>query len=411
MRVEIKDIAKIKSAIIDIEGISVIAGCNGSGKSTIFKAIYSMCQSYGNLVEKVSTSRRESMSNVIDKWESVRMDDEDIPFFIEGVGEKFIRQMKDFDISWENLHRENIDLILSSCLIEASKVEKDELYSELLKVIQTPFEEHAKFIIERQFMYSFKGQLTTLGHAKKAKVSISLGKQEAKVAFLNNKIVDYSINQITMEEPVYIETNSYLDTLAYNRRRYPYRQSRTISRAMFADVNESNITLEKYKKNAEAKKICEQIMDNVTNGELVYSSSGEMKYRERDIKEEIYSENIASGLKNILLIQKMLSSGFIEESTLLLIDEPEVNLHPEWQVKFAEILVLIYKQLKTKIILNTHSPYFMRAIECKLAEYEIADKGKYYYMRTDNNKEYYAQDVTGKTEVVYETMYRPLENL
>ncbi len=410
MRIEIKGIAKIKSAKIDIEGITVIAGCNGSGKSTIFKAIYSMCQSYGNLTEKVFNSRRESISNVLDQWDSKRVNSEEMIFYMGNLGEKFIRAMRELGITWEDLQRGDIDTLLSSCAIETSKVEREELYYELLKVIQTPFEEHAKFVIERQFMNSFNRQISTLGHSRQSKVILSKGKQESRVTFKNNKLIEHTNYQISMEEPIYIETSSYLDSLS-NTWRNALRQSRTVSRAMFANSDEKHITLEQYNKIIEAKKICDQIMNDVTNGELVYSNSGEIRYRERDIKEEIYSENIASGLKNILLIQKMLSTGFIGASTLLLIDEPEVNLHPEWQVRFAEILVLIYKRINTKIIINTHSPYFMRAIECKLAEHEIADKGKYYYMHTENNKEYYAKDVTGKTEEVYETMYKPLEDL
>jgi predicted ATPase len=120
---------------------------------------------------------------------------------------------------------------------------------------------------------------------------------------------------------------------------------------------------------------------------------------------------VASGLKNILVIQKMIENGKLNSNTLLIIDEPEVNLHPEWQVKFAEIIVLMNLKMKVRTILNTHSPYFMRAIESKMAEHEIADKAKYYYMNNANNGEYSAEDVTDRTEIVYSTMYKPLEEL
>ena len=88
-----------------------------------------------------------------------------------------------------------------------------------------------------------------------------------------------------------------------------------------------------------------------------------------------------------------------------------MNLHPEWQVKFAEILVLLYKELGIRIILNTHSPYFMRAIETKMAEQEIADMGRYYFMQEVAPHRFVAEDVTGRTEIVYQTMYKPLEGL
>ena len=45
------------------------------------------------------------------------------------------------------------------------------------------------------------------------------------------------------------------------------------------------------------------------------------------------------------------------------LDEPEIHLHPAWQVIFAELIVLIQKEFNMHILLNTHSPYFLNAIE------------------------------------------------
>lgn len=53
----------------------------------------------------------------------------------------------------------------------------------------------------------------------------------------------------------------------------------------------------------------------------------------------------------------------------------------------------------------------MRAIETKLAEQELADMGRYYFMKEVSPRRFVAEDVTGKTEIVYRTMYKPLEGL
>lgn len=66
----------------------------------------------------------------------------------------------------------------------------------------------------------------------------------------------------------------------------------------------------------------------------------------------------------------------------MILDEPEINLHPEWQIKYAEIMVEMQKLFDLRIVITTHSPYFMQAIEystklkgikeryhCYLAEY------------------------------------------
>ena len=40
--------------------------------------------------------------------------------------------------------------------------------------------------------------------------------------------------------------------------------------------------------------------------------------------------NTASGIKQIGVVQLLLSNRKLQENSVLIIDEPEVNLHPEW---------------------------------------------------------------------------------
>ena len=63
---------------------------------------------------------------------------------------------------------------------------------------------------------------------------------------------------------------------------------------------------------------------------------------------------------------------------ILIIDEPEVNLHPEWQVKFAEILVLIASELNVSLYINTHSPMFIEAITLYSEFYDLLDETNVY---------------------------------
>ncbi len=47
-----------------------------------------------------------------------------------------------------------------------------------------------------------------------------------------------------------------------------------------------------------------------------------------------------------------------KENDLLIIDEPEMNLHPESQAKLLEIFGILVN-LGIKLLITTHSPYFM----------------------------------------------------
>lgn len=92
-------------------------------------------------------------------------------------------------------------------------------------------------------------------------------------------------------------------------------------------------------------------------------------------------------------------------------DEPETNLHPEWHLKFAEILVLMYKNMGVVSVVNSYSPYFIRALEVMMANYGIKDKGSFYFVKEKMKNRYIAENVTKNTESIYETLYKPLENL
>ena len=94
----------------------------------------------------------------------------------------------------------------------------------------------------------------------------------------------------------------------------------------------------------------------------------------------------------------------------ILIDEPETNLHPEWHLKFAEILILLKERMNLNIMVSSHSPYFIRALEIKTADYGVKEYGSFYLMKADGNA-FAAEDVTECTDKIYKQMYRPLELL
>ena len=94
---------------------------------------------------------------------------------------------------------------------------------------------------------------------------------------------------------------------------------------------------------------------------------------------------LASGLKSYSIIRMLLDHGYLSRESLLIIDEPEVHLHPEWQLKIAELLVLIAKELKIKMILTTHSPYFLQALNVFNKKYSMKKKTHFYLARREKS--------------------------
>ena len=117
--------------------------------------------------------------------------------------------------------------------------------------------------------------------------------------------------------------------------------------------------------------------------------------------------NTSSGIKQIGIIQLLLLKEKLKQDSFLIIDEPEVNLHPEWQFKFAEILVILAKELNITIYLNSHSPTFIESIDAFSEFYDIEEyvnyyltqeseiEGKYDFIKVNSNELYKIYDNLG----------------
>ena len=174
-------------------------------------------------------------------------------------------------------------------------------------------------------------------------------------------------------------------------------------------AHEDEKSYEEYTESKKVREIIEYIVGKVTHGTLKNDSSG-ISFVDEKGQKSVELSNLSAGLKVFIVIQTLLENGSLKQGDILLIDEPEVNLHPEWQVVLAEVLVLLRKKLGIVLYINSHSPYFIRAIEVKLAQNEIASDGK-FYLTVLEGVLCHVEDVTQETERIYELLYKPLENL
>ncbi|TOA95528.1 AAA family ATPase, partial [Vibrio parahaemolyticus] len=77
---------------------------------------------------------------------------------------------------------------------------------------------------------------------------------------------------------------------------------------------------------------------------------------------KIRSSNVASGIKSLGIFDMLVQSGHASDNTILILDEPEVNLHPKWQIVYAKNIVELVRN-GANIIVTTHSPYMLEALK------------------------------------------------
>ena len=64
MKLTLKNIGKFNNAEIDLNGITVIAGENNTGKSTISKALYCVFNSFSHNGEQIKREKRNKVVNL-----------------------------------------------------------------------------------------------------------------------------------------------------------------------------------------------------------------------------------------------------------------------------------------------------------------------------------------------------------
>ena len=151
-------------------------------------------------------------------------------------------------------------------------------------------------------------------------------------------------------------------------------------------------------------------LGTVVQGEMVQNRGGSIAYKESGMDAPLDLGNLSAGLKTFALIKTLLFNGSLEEKGTIVLDEPEIHLHPEWQLIFAELIVLLQKEFQMHILVNTHSPYFLEAIEVFSAKHGIADQCRYYLADNKGQSSIFV-DVTDNLESLYSKLAYPLQTL
>lgn len=120
----------------------------------------------------------------------------------------------------------------------------------------------------------------------------------------------------------------------------------------------------------------------------------------------------SSGIKEIGIIQTLIKNDKLKENSFLIIDEPESSLHPEWEIRFAEILVLLAKELNIHIYLNSHSAMFIEAISLYSQYYGLIKDTNFYLTQKQSNGKYNFKKISPKNMgEVYENLTSPYDEL
>ena len=93
----------------------------------------------------------------------------------------------------------------------------------------------------------------------------------------------------------------------------------------------------------------------------------------------------ATGIKSLSILNFLYTHGCLGRKTLLIVDEPEAHLHPQWIVEYAKILVRLNRRLGVRLLITTHSPDMLNALR-RVANVEEVPDLRFYLAEEKSQK-------------------------
>ncbi len=309
MELQLKNIGMIKEANVKIDGLTVIAGENDTGKSTVGKALV-LYLKYFIQLKKIS---------LLDKESEV----------FNGLKKNFISSnlLVDILFSKQLSKKGYIELILDKKSLKLDIIDNKIIYDNFLENGLESVDIYFPIMIESPLVWNFNKFLN-------------------QISLIQSRLSSFGDN-IEMETPFLI-----------------------------GDIHFKLLTKNQNKSN---NYYIEKNIIDIINGSFTQDDLGNFFFMRG--KDRIELINTATGIKAFGILQVLSQNNYLNKETVLILDEPEVHLHPKWQLEMAKVIVELVKN-GVQIVVNSHSPYMIEALK-RYSEVENIESKTNFYLAED----------------------------
>lgn len=424
IRVTTKGFRAIGEADIVINGITVVAGENGCGKSTLSKLLYYLYKTvsnYENLVSKELVAKLENVERLLaiatmevpslssDKQHRIEARNE-IRRELSNLGRISQLPLRDQLGIWQSIIHKTSRLFIvqpnQPNLFSDERTQKGIRSSRLTYIIKDilkgeTFEETGEIQIPFGKILEFVENIFKEAQEKVDTRPTSLFIEALSRVFSSDHLPDVFDVEEFGEQIVSLKNESL--SIPYSIQRAIYID--TPMMVGVTDLNNShwndlNILLAK-RGPLSISEVSRTISQDVIHGEVSLDETSDytknFTYKREDgITFDLL--NCATGIKSFAILQLLIKNESLDDKTILIIDEPESNLHPQWIIEYARLIVMMHKKLGTKFFIASHNPDMVSAIRYISEKEEVLSNVNFYLATKQDNAFLYNYKALG-TEI------------
>ncbi|MGF1792929.1 AAA family ATPase [Photobacterium profundum] len=422
MDISIRNFGTISEANVKIGGLTVIAGENDTGKSTVGKILFSLVKASSRYEEDLKEDKEYKIVSIAEKiYFSLRRR---VNFSEYSELRNLFHPRKFYDqvrLYQEEAIYERMEALKSLYSESAfSHSVLDSALSDLNEIRTIFYESDDRYTaiskaVKKAFYSEFKGEIFPKGNADIDHSNVFI--KDGESPLINIVWTKDGVNEFNYYDELSFDDATFVDTPSIIQ----FHSFTDIARTLFDKSNNRvGLTVPLHIKDLSTK-IKESIytydlFDNYhhVNHKLSNTYKGRLYY-DKDSSEfvldrggyKVNSSNVASGIKSLGIFDILVQSGHASPRSLLILDEPEINLHPKWQIEYARAICELIK-LGSNIIVTTHSPYILEALK-GFSERDNLEHN--FYMARKNYDGSELIDVTSNISDAVEMLSSPLFDL
>jgi predicted ATPase len=418
MEITLENIGIVKNATIKLNGLTLLAGTNDSGKSTVGKSLFAVLKaSEKSRGEKFYSVRRQYLLKKVDEFKVV------VSYVLDKESyEKIVKYIDDLKVRINDIlttRRLNEETKREAIINQLNSFENIvNRYPNLTKFYSTfrkdVFETMSDFFREEFRKINFQSIINSLfdrdicnKENPKSKITLTHANKITMAGIHNNKVTFFRDGGINFEDVTYIDSPVILQLIDL------LSEDEVASKDYLPTAKDLKQKIIGLPRNIEDKldsaRFIEKMMRKVEGiiGGEVGEKAGRIEF-EKD--GHIYSvKNISDGIKSFILLLLLLKKNILLKNTILIIEEPEVFLHPTWQLNYAKVIMEFVKNGIT-VLLNSHSPYMIEAIKNYVILYNLEEKFDVYFTKNGIIKK--IDDSNEKTfEKIFATLAEPFNEI